>query len=178
MDKKTRHKSTINHKPIFTEVLQDYTVMKSDDDIIYNLCKHITLGGYSYGFCEYFNINYLSLSDVISKNTEYKKAVNMSKLARTEYVKEKVSGLLMDIATQDITEAYSEDLDLKDVESLPKNVRRLISNIKKSDSGVEVKFQDRIKALDMLSKQFGMYTQKIELKADDSLLSLLSSKEK
>ena len=173
-----KKKPDIHAKPNFEESTIQYQVLKTDDDVIKHLCRHITMGGAITDFCEGFKIDYFTLMKTIENNKAFRSDFKIAQSARNEYVKEKVTAELLNIVSTDITEAYSSGFDVKDIESLPKNIKRLISALETSQDGTKLKFQDKSKGLDILSKQQGMYVQKVELKADESLLGLLSQKEK
>lgn len=73
------------------------------------------------------------------------------------------------IAFFDISNIY-DGISLKEIDSLPENITRAISGIKsrmeKSEGEnvaeiVEIKSNDKLKALEMLMKHLGMFTEKI-----------------
>lgn len=175
MDKKLVELEDVQGKPIFKPTLNKYLVGTRDIDIVEYLCRHVTMGGAVSDFCEVFKVDYFTLMKVIGENKTYKQSFNLAKSARKDYIKEKVTEELMNIASSKVTDAYESNGALKSIEDIPDNIKSLISSVKTSENEtVEVKFQDKSKALDMLSKQQGMYVQKIEMKTEVTLESLLT----
>lgn len=67
-------------------------------------------------------------------------------------------------------------VELKDTEQVEDNKKAAISGIKQSKFGIEVNTCDKVKALELLGKHLGIFTDKIDIKADvqtDKLNSIL-----
>jgi phage terminase small subunit len=91
---------------------------------------------------------------------------------------------IMDIADVDLAQAYDHIGQLKPVHEIPENVRKAITGIKVFDemAGVgnekfkigevrEVKFADKLKALELLGKHIVLFTDKIEHTVNEKQLS-------
>ena len=67
-------------------------------------------------------------------------------------------------------------VELKDTEQVEDNKKAAISSIKKGKHGIEINTCDKVKALELLGKHLGIFTDKIDIKADvqtDKLNSIL-----
>lgn len=58
------------------------------------------------------------------------------------------------------------DILYQNTEDLPDDVKAAIKSIKPGRNGVEVEFNDKIKALELLGKHLGMFTDKFEVTSD------------
>lgn len=58
------------------------------------------------------------------------------------------------------------DILYENTENLPDDIKAAIKSIKPGRNGVEVEFNDKIKALELLGKHLGMFTDKFEVTSD------------
>lgn len=82
------------------------------------------------------------------------------------------------LSFSDLTEAIDirrNKIYLKDIKKLPKEVRAAIASLKQTKEGIEVKFYNKIAALDMLAKHRGMFRENIDLHVTVSLLDLVNA---
>ena len=82
---------------------------------------------------------------------------------RTEIRQDDVLRELASIAFLDITDIVSVrdgKVFIADTDELPPDKRKMISGIKEGQYGLEIKFYDRLKALEMLCKHLGLFDQK------------------
>lgn len=80
------------------------------------------------------------------------------------------------IAFSDITEVISIKRGrfyVTDTAKISPEVRAAISGVKKTKDGVEVRFYDKAKALEMLARHKGMYRENIDLRVSVSLVDLV-----
>lgn len=85
---------------------------------------------------------------------------------RTEIRQDDVLRELASIAFLDITDIVSVrdgKVLIANTDELPPDKRKMISGIKEGQYGLEIKFYDRLKALEMLCKHLGLFDQKDEL---------------
>lgn len=81
----------------------------------------------------------------------------------------KVLEELATIAFSDITKIVNTDgkkVNIKSTSLLSEQERKVISSIKQTKEGVEIKFYDKERALEMLSRHLGMFNDKVELSGD------------
>ncbi len=90
---------------------------------------------------------------------------------RTEITQDRVLRELATIAFTNATEIVSYDrgghVRIKATEDLGKDEKKIIAGIKEGQWGTEVKFHDRLRALELLMKHLGMFDQKDELDKEE-----------
>lgn len=105
---------------------------------------------------------------------------------KTGITQEKVVNELAAIGMSDITDyvvidAVEQDgksiplLTVKSLDELTPLQRSAIASIKQTASGIEVKLWDKNKALELLGRHLGMYTDKIDVKGTVDIASVLSA---
>ena len=85
---------------------------------------------------------------------------------RTEITQDRVVQELAAVAFADVTEIASVSggyVTLRDTSELSDVQRRAIAGIKETQAGVEVKFNDKLKALELLGRHLGMFKDKVEV---------------
>lgn len=79
---------------------------------------------------------------------------------------------ILEIAFADPAAAYDEDGSFKrDIHQIPAPLRKTISSIKTTQNGVitEVKFWDKLKALEMLGRHLSLFTDVIKIEGADEI---------
>lgn len=116
---------------------------------------------------------YLWIQENKQRRDQYDAAIKM----REEYLKQKIIEELRDIATYDIRDAYNENGEPIRLNEVPLKLRKTIQSIKSTKSGdtvtTEIKFFDKIKAINLLGKELGMFQNKVELSASKSLEKII-----
>jgi len=89
-------------------------------------------------------------------------------LALLGITKARILETLYKVATVDARDFFNEDGTLKDIKSLPPEAGLSISSIETYKDGrvKNIKLWDKVKSLELLGKQAGMFTEKIEIKND------------
>lgn len=88
---------------------------------------------------------------------------------RTEITQDMVLKELAAIAFTDITEIVNtdgEEVYIKPTATLSNVKKKAISSIKQTKDGIEIKFHDKEKALEMLGRHLGMFKDKVEVSGD------------
>lgn len=88
---------------------------------------------------------------------------------RTEITQDKVLREIANLAftdRTDIVKVTSGRLVIKDFSELTPEQRACISSIKETKFGIDVTFYNKEKALELLGKHLGMFTEKLELKGE------------
>ena len=94
---------------------------------------------------------------------------------RTEVTQDRVVQELAAIAFSKVTDyaAVKDDMvKIKDTDELTENQIRAISGIKEGKFGIELKLNDKEKALELLGRHLGMWNDKLDIKTpalDDSM---------
>lgn len=89
-------------------------------------------------------------------------------------MKAEVGGMLVDILDEDGKPATYRTVEPVLTEELTEEQKRALAVIKKGRDGLEVKPCDKVRALELLGKHLGMFTDKIEANVNDSVKSELS----
>lgn len=89
-------------------------------------------------------------------------------------MKAEVDGMLVDILDEDGKPATYRTVEPVLTEELTEEQKRALAVIKKGRDGLEVKSCDKVKALELLGKHLGMFTDKIEANINDSVKNELS----
>lgn len=84
-------------------------------------------------------------------------------------------GNIADVATWD-----GHSFVLKDLETLPRSCSAIIASVKRTEArdgsvSWELKLNDKVKALELLMKHFGLLTEKVEITVDQTLASRIDS---
>ena len=75
----------------------------------------------------------------------------------------------------DGTEVTYQIVMLSETEDLSVDQRAALANVKQSVNGVEIKLHDKIKALELLGRHIGMFTDKLEVKGAIDIASVLAA---
>lgn len=94
----------------------------------------------------------------------------------TQITSEEVLREIYKSAMVDVTEAFTPDGRVKPFSGMTSELKRAIAGVKMNDYGeiTEIKFNPKLKALELLGKHLGLFTEKLEIKADESLEALLA----
>lgn len=106
------------------------------------------------------------------RNTKVKKEIEKrmkEREKRTEITQDKVLKEIANLAfidRTDIVKIISGKLVIKDFSELTPEQRACISSIKVTKFGIDVTFYNKEKALELLGKHLGMFTEKLEVKGE------------
>lgn len=111
-------------------------------------------------------------------------ALILKRSKRTGVTADKVLLELWRLASTDITEAYDDKGKLKDLKTLPKNLRRAIASVdtyEEREDGYKIgetkklKLWPKDRALEMLGRHFKLFTDKVEHGLEKTLEDLLTA---
>lgn len=89
-------------------------------------------------------------------------------------MKAEVGGMLVDILDEDGKPVTYRTVEPVLTEELTEEQKRALAVIKKGRDGLEVKPCDKVRALELLGKHLGIFTDKIEANVSDTTMSELS----
>lgn len=95
-------------------------------------------------------------------NKSLKKATVKAELTAADILK-----ALRQIAFADISKAFNSSGRLKNIHKIPKSTRIAIGGLEPTQSGTKLKFNDRLRALEMLAKHFKLLTDVHEVAPKD-----------
>lgn len=97
---------------------------------------------------------------------KYLEEMKKERQERTQIRQDDVLRELASIAFVDVTDIVSVKngrVHIADTDSLPPEKRKIIAGLKEGQYGLEIKFYDRLRALEMLCRHLGMFEQKDDL---------------
>lgn len=145
---------------------------------IVDICRSVAAGESLTEYCRKQNLPYhdvvLWLQQDPIRYDKYRKALS----ARAEWFIERVIGSLVDLTDMPITEITDADGSIKPPSQWTERATRLVNgySAKPGRGGTEisVKFADKLKAIELLGKQLGMFKEQIEHSGTVSLADMVT----
>lgn len=145
-------------------------VLKKDERTIETMINHISNGGSLTHLCNMWGLRYCDVMKGIRSEPELKARYDQAIKDREEWAKERILTEVARLGTYSIKDVFNEDGSRRAVNELPDD---LLSAVKEISSDGDIKFQDKLKALDMLGKQLGIFTEKKEISGKITLEQLI-----
>lgn len=146
---------------------------------------HIANGGDLITLTENLDIRYSDLREWLLQGngpSMLAKAVE----ARQEWVKQRILNELKHIALLDIRQAFNENGSLKPPSEWPESIARALTSVETDQLFIgagkdreqvgetkKVKFNDKVKALQLMGQEFGLFVQKHKVEVVDKLEDLV-----
>jgi len=92
-----------------------------------------------------------------AKTKEFEKT---AKVTKDQVLQEFVNIAFADIT--DLVEIKGSSVIVQDINAVPKELKRAIASVKETKYGLEIKFHDKVRALENLGRHLGMYVDKVE----------------
>lgn len=147
------------------------TILTLADQINIDLIiDHVANGGTVIDLCKMWAIKYSDVMKVIRSNEKHKAAYDQALVDRDEWAKERILSEVKALATYSIRDALKPDGTFKTLADMPAD---LAASIKEIDKDGVLKFSDKLKALDMLGKQLGIFIEKREVSGKVTLEQLI-----
>ena len=131
---------------------------------------HIANGGSAIDIAQMWGLSYVKLMRHIKSKKDLSEKYEEALKLREEWARERVISEVNSLATFNIKDAFNPDGSFKKAYELPE---KLTAAIKEIDSDGGLKFQDKLKALDLFGKQMGLFTEKKEISGHLSLESIV-----
>ena len=146
----------------------------SNPELLDIVCSYVAAGGTAVSLANCWEIRYGDLMNWIRSNPERDKRYETAMLDRTEWIYERVLRELRSIASSDIKALFDDEGAIKPISEWPDSISRAVSSIevnelwgtnedgKKEQIGVtkKVKFWDKLKAVELIGKNMGMFVEK------------------
>lgn len=145
-------------------------ILKSDDRSIESMFDHISNGGSLTELCTMWGLRYSDVMKVIKTNPDYKKSYDQAIIDRDEWAKERILSEVKRMAIYTIKDVFHPDGTRKTAHEMPDD---LLAAIKEIDADGGIKFQDKLKALDLLGKQLGLFIDKKEISGTMTLEQMI-----
>lgn len=146
--------------------LNNAELVLADDNSLQVIFDHISNGGTLKEICDMWGIQYVTILNRLRNNPDLSKRLAQAEADRDLYFKDVIINEYKNIATVNIKDALNEDGLLKSAVNMPSS---LTAAIKEIDSDGGIKFHDKVKSLETLGKQVGMFVEKKEIKATFTL---------
>jgi hypothetical protein len=147
---------------------------KSEDTLKTIFC-HLANGGSLVDLCQSWNVRYSDVVYWMNGTEERKKALNAAIEAQQEWVKTSLLRELKQISFVDITKILNREGGLIDPASWPPEIARVIESIEIKENFADngdgqeqvgwtkkVKLASKLKAIEMMMKNLGMLTERVE----------------
>lgn len=143
------------------------------------VCRHIENGGTLPELADTWGILSSDLHNWIvydqARTRMYRKSIQL----RAEWQKESLLLHIRDMAMLDLDGVYDDDGNPRPWKDIPNRIKRCIQHVKRTETDdsttTELKFYDKVKAIDMLGKEIGMFKNKVEVSGKLSLEELVDS---
>lgn len=160
------------------EYLERWRGLISDPEFIGTVCDHVASGGSVIALCRSLDIKYASLLAWIHRDPEKDKKFKDALSARAEWAMERVLQEIQLIGTVDIRRAYGPNGELLRVSDMPDDVAAAVASVEVStdfagDTTSKLKLIDKLKALELMGKNFGMFIDRHEIDLGKQTLEAL-----
>ena len=145
-------------------------VTLSDQVNIDLIIDHVSNGGTIIDLCKMWAIKYSDVMRTIRANESHKKSYDQALLDRDEWAKERILSEVKALSTYSIKDALNADGTFKALKDMPDH---LAAAIKEVDLDGNLKFSDKLKALDLMGKQLGIFIEKREISGRVTLEQLI-----
>lgn len=151
----------MTQKENLKEVLQN-------PQLIEDICDNVASGGSLIDLCQLWQVRYCDLMRWVCRDIERKKSYDQAVLDRGEWFIQRVLKEIHLIGTVDFGDAFDATGKLKSPEDMPESITRCINSIdihempKEFGGGFtkKLKFESKLKALEMLGKNQFMFTDR------------------
>lgn len=140
--------------------IEPIEVLKNDPQAMQSLFDHIANGGSAIDIAKLWGLSYIKLMRHIKSKQDLQEKYDEALELRNEWARERVISEVKNLSTFNIRDMFNSDGTLKKAVELPEN---LLAAIKEVDKDGALKFQDKLKALDLFGKQLGLFVDKKEI---------------
>lgn len=170
------------------EYLERWRGLTSDPGFMESIHDHVASGGSVIAFCRALDIKYASLLAWIHANPDRDKKYKEALSARAEWAMERVLQEIQMIGTVDIRRAYDKNGALLPINEMPDDVAVAVQSVEVEENftGIgserekvgetkKLKLIDKLKAVELMGKNFGMFIDRHEIDLGKQTLEALVS---
>lgn len=139
------------------------------------IIDHNSNGGSLLDLCALWNVRYSDVMREIRADKELSKQYDQSLKDREEWAKERILAEIKSLAVFNIKEIFNHDGTLKKPSEMPPGFTAAIKEVTVDG---DIKFIDKLKALDLYHKQMGLFVDKKEVSGTISLAQLVLAADK
>lgn len=145
----------------------------TDPELLTDICGHVAEGGTLVSFCTEREINYKLVVRWIADDGDRLKRYESALNTREQHAKDLIIAELIAYLRADVTQAFDAQGNLKRLQDMPAEVRRLIAGVKfreifeKEDGAtvhvgnlVEVRFWDKPRSIETFMKHLAMLVER------------------
>lgn len=171
-------------EPSYDTTLKEILARQSLMDDIF---AHIANGGNMITFAENLKIRYSDIAAWLMSDPDRYQIMQKAFQAGDEWIRVRVLNELKHIALTDLRMAYNASGTLKNPQEWPESIARAIMSVETDElyAGVgkerervgdtrKVKFMDKIKALELIGKEKGLFMQKVKVEGKISLEEIVA----
>lgn len=157
-------------------------------NLLEEIFAHCANGGTVITMCETWNVRYSDIAAWLHADRDREQRYLRGMTAREEWAQERILQEIRAIGLVDLREAYTEGGFLKEMKDMPAHIARAIVGVEteelfeghgkdrvKVGNTVKVKFIDKLKALELLGKNQGMFVQRHDHKVTTTLEDLVAA---
>lgn len=161
--------------------------LQNDPATMTTICDNIANGGSLTDLCQVWGVPYYAMAKWIYLHRDRARLYHAAIDAREEWMVQRLLSELKALAFVDLSKVYDENHAIIPSELWPDDVKRAIAGLevsetfdmegnKKVHTGFlkKVKFYDKLKSIDLLGKQLGMFVQRHEVNAKITLEDLIA----
>jgi len=139
------------------------------------ILDHTSNGGSLIDLCALWNVRYSDVMREIRADKDLSKAYDQSLKDREEWAKERILKEVKSLSMFNIKDIFNLDGTLKKPAEMPPE---FTAAIKEVTADGDIKFIDKLKALDLYHKQMGLFVDKKEISGTLSLETLIKEAHK
>lgn len=149
-------------------------------DTLDKICQHVSNGGSLINLCELWEVQYSAVFYWIDRDEARRKQYHTAIDARVEWMIQRLLAELKALAFVDVRRVFDAQGDILPPDQWPSEVAKAVAGLDVSVGLDEarikkVKFYDKLKSIDLLGKQLGMFIQRHEVTGKVTLEDLIAS---
>lgn len=146
----------------------------NDPAFIDLVCIQVSGGGSVLDLAREWDIPYAYLMRMIRTRKDWEAKYQTALSDRNEHVIESTLHLLNSIRDFDIRSLYRDSGDLKPISEWPIEASLVVSGIKPTKEGIEIKLAERLKAVELIGKNKHLFTERHEVTGKVTLIDLIT----
>jgi len=162
--------------------LKQRTQLKlSEPNLIEDIFSYVANGGSIIELCNLWDVRYYDMMRWIRKEPARSELYDSAVDAWLHYYVTRLMDEVKALATVDLADAYDEDGQLLPLREMPQHVRAAIAAVDRTEqvgedgskTTVKVKLWDKLKAIEMLGNQLGIFNRTLNVKVGVTLEQLV-----
>lgn len=168
--------------------LQTYDALRQkaddtcDDAFIKMALRHVANGGSLIDISFSHKIRFCDINEIIHSRQDYYESYQKALACRKELQEETCLKELRNLSEENIAKIFKDDGSLMSPKDWPIEIAKCVQSVKMIENTdadgnthrrFEVKFYDKLRAIELLGKSQGLFIDKHEIKADQTLTKLI-----